>query len=125
MTIADAIRRVDISRKGNAYSDGDKIEWLSTIDGIIKREIVDTHHGGHHIHFHGYDRDTDVDTELIAVEPYTDLYLYYLEAQIDMHDGETVKYSNDMVRFNNAYQQYTNWYNRKHMSNAPHFMRWW
>jgi uncharacterized OB-fold protein len=41
MTIMEAIHAID-SLKPNSYSESDKIRWLSTLDGLIKIEIIDT-----------------------------------------------------------------------------------
>lgn len=42
MTIIEAIQAVD-SLKPNNYSELEKIQWLSELDGTIKAEIIDTH----------------------------------------------------------------------------------
>ena len=53
MKIIEAIQKVD-ALKPNNYSQEDKIKWLSTLDGVIKREIIDTHEGASDIVFNGY-----------------------------------------------------------------------
>lgn len=45
MTIIEAIQKTD-ELKPNGYTQSQKIEWLSKLDGIIKRGIIDTHEGG-------------------------------------------------------------------------------
>ena len=47
MTILEAINRVDTT-KPNSYTQPEKVDWLSTLDGIIKKELIDTHVGGEH-----------------------------------------------------------------------------
>ena len=44
MTLIEAINRID-NLKQNGYSREEKIGWLSTLDGIIKEQIIDTHEG--------------------------------------------------------------------------------
>lgn len=44
MTINEVIQAVD-SLKPNSYSELEKIQWLSELDGTIKAEIIDTHEG--------------------------------------------------------------------------------
>lgn len=44
MTIIEAINIIDVL-KPNTYSQSDKIGWLSTLDGLIKKKIIDTHEG--------------------------------------------------------------------------------
>lgn len=113
MTIQEAIAQIDIL-KPNGYSDGDKIRWLSTLDGIVKTEIIDTHTGGGG-KFEGYNEDVDPATVLLVPAPYSDVYLRYLEAQIDYANGEYAKYNNTVAAYNSAYSAFERYYNRTHM----------
>ena len=114
MTIIEAINRID-NLKPNSYTQPDKVRWLSILDGIIKTEIIDTHEGSDNVVFNGYEADTDVGTVLLASAPYDDVYVKWLEAQIDYANGETDKYENSMVMYNTAYSAFERYYNRTHM----------
>lgn len=114
MTLIEAINRVD-ALKPNAYTQSEKIEWLSTLDGMVKIFVIDTHEGGEDIVFNGYDDETPLDTELLVKAPYEDIYIAWLESKIDYHNGEYVKYNNSITRYNDIYQGYANDYNRTHM----------
>lgn len=114
MTIIEAINRID-SLKPNNYTQDDKIAWLSTLDGIIKTEIIDTHEGSESVNFKGYDVDTALDTVMLVPAPYDDIYLRWLEAQIDYTNGETQRYENSMIAYNTAYATFQRYYNRTHM----------
>lgn len=114
MTISEAISRTD-NVKPNAYDETTKILWLSELDGMIKTEIIDTHHDGETVPFNGYDVDTDVTTKLLVPAPYDVLYLCYLEMKIDYSNSEYNKYNNSTVMFNAAYSAFENYYNREHM----------
>lgn len=114
MTILEAISRVD-AVKPNSYSQTEKIAWLSRIDATIKNEIIDTHEGAENITFNGYDNDTDTNTELLVPAPYDEVYIRYLEMQIDYANNEYGKYNNSMVMYNAAYSAYEKYYNRTHM----------
>ena len=111
MTILDVIHRIDVL-KPNAYSQSEKIRWLSELDGMIKKEIIDTHEGGEQIAFNGYGEDTDLTTPLLIEHPYDRIYLPWLQAQIDYFNGENGKYQNSMAMFNEAYASYERYYNR-------------
>ena len=50
MTIIEAIHRIN-TVKPNSYDQALKIKWLSTLDGIIKKEIIDTHEGAENVVF--------------------------------------------------------------------------
>ena len=120
MTIIEPINKID-NFKPNSYTQQDKVRWLSILDGIIKVEIIDTHEGGEGVAFNGYEADTDVRTVLLVPAPYDDVYVKWLEAQIDYANGETAKYNNSMVMFNAAYSAFERYYNRTHIPKGKSF----
>ena len=115
MTIIEAINKID-SLKPNSYHQDEKVAWLSKLDGIIKEKVIDTHEGGEDIVFNGYNEDTNTATELLVPYPYDDMYVRWLEAQVDYANGEVGKYNNSMTMYNAAYTEYANYYNRQHMA---------
>ena len=114
MTILEAINRVDTT-KPNSYTQTEKVDWLSTLDGIIKKEIIDTHEGGENIVFEGYTPDTSLDTVLLVPAPYDDIYIRWLESRIDYANGEYGKYNNSATAYNTAFEVYSHYYNRTNM----------
>jgi hypothetical protein len=120
MTIIEAITRSD-ALKPNVYSQEEKIKWLSTLDGNIKSEIIDTHEGGESVEFNGYDTETDVNTVLIVPAPYDEVYIHWIGAKIDYNNAETKKYNNSMMTFNTAYSDFSKYYNRTHMPKGKKF----
>lgn len=114
MKIIEAINRID-SLKHNTYSRNDKIAWLSRLDAMVKRLIIDTHEGWEEVTFAGYDDKTDLNTDLLVPAPFDEVYLRWMEAQIDYHNGEYDKYNNAIKMFQTAYDGYANYYNRNNM----------
>ena len=114
MTIREAINRID-SLKHNVYSTNDKIAWLNRLDSMVKSLIIDVHEGAGYIGFYGYDEETDMDTELIVPAPFDEVYLRWMEAQIDYHNGEYDKYNNAIIMYQTAFDGYANYYRRNHM----------
>ena len=114
MTINEAIYRID-SIKPNGYAMPEKIKWLSTLDGIIKASIIDTHEGSENVTFNGYDENSSLTTTLLVPAPYDDIYLRWLEAQIDYANNEYDKYNNSITLYNATYSNYERFYNRNHM----------
>ena len=114
MKLIEAITQID-SLKHNTYSQEDKIQWLSRLDAIVKKLIVDTHEGGENVTFDGYDNSTDLHAELLVPAPFDEIYLRWLEMQIDYTNGEYDKYNNSAEMYNTAWQAYANYYNRNHM----------
>ena len=113
MKISEAINQLD-ELKHNTYTQSNKVQWLSRLDAMVKKQIIDTHEGEEVI-FNGYDDSTDMNTELLIPAPYDEVYLRWMEAQIDYHNGEYGKYNNSMELFNTSYNAYQNEYNRTHM----------
>ena len=116
MKIMEAIDRLD-SLKHNTYSNADKVAWLSRLDHIVKTEIIDTHEDGEYIIFDGY-TESDMDEELLVPAPFDEVYLRYLEAQIDYYNGEIGRYNNSIAMFQSAYDAYARHYNRQHLPNG-------
>lgn len=112
MTIEEAIMLTDRMAPGNQFSEEMKIRWLSELDGKIKNEIIDTHEGGQDIPFEGYSEDTPRDKELLANEPYSEMYAPYLLSKIDFYQDEPSKYNNHITMFNTVYSAYADEYNR-------------
>ena len=115
MKAGEAIALVD-KLKPNKFSAEEKYRWLTDIDGMIVRELIETHEyspleGG----FAGYSPDTDAETELLVPAPYDILYRWYLESQIDLGNMEIGKYNNTKSLFNSAYLTFTDYWNRTHM----------
>lgn len=114
MTIIEAINRID-SLKPNSYSTEDKIAWLSIVDGEVKENIINTHEGSDKVTFNGYTENTPLDTVLLVPAPYDDIYIKWLEAQIDYANGETKRFNNSIIMYNTAYSAFSRYYNRNHM----------
>ena len=111
MTLMEALHRID-TIKPNTHSQSEKIKWLSTLDGIIKTEVIDTHKGAEDLAFNGYEDDTDLTTNLLVPAPYDEIYLFWLESKIDYWNGEIGKYNNSIAMYNEAYSTFVKYYNR-------------
>lgn len=114
MTIAEAISKVD-ALKPNTYDFKDKVEWLSALDSRVKSKIIDAHHSNEPVFFYGYDSENDKEMELLVPAPYDEIYLRWLEAQIDYYNSDDDRYNNAIILFNNAYEDFKKYYTRTHM----------
>lgn len=113
MTIAEAISLVD-KLKPNQYTEVMKKNWLSKLDGLVFREVFQTHEDNPLESFEGYE-EAGMETELLIPYPYDeDIYNYFLQASIDKENGETAKYNQSITLYNNAFLTFQNWYNRTH-----------
>ena len=113
MTIIEAINRAN-ALMHNTYNQTDKVEWLSRLDSMAKRQIIDNHEGSENVIFNGYTTETPMDTVLLVPAPYDEVYLRWIEAQIHYHNGEYDKYNNAIIMFNTAFEAYAAYYNQNH-----------
>ncbi len=122
MTIREAIELVD-RMKPNQYDEAEKVAWLSELDAMIDRDILQTHEDAPE-EFTGYPLLVDLETALLAPERYAQIYRWYLEMKIDDANAELVKYNNSATKFNTYYEALGNDYNRHHMplAGATHFI---
>jgi len=120
MTIIEAINRVD-AVKPNGFHLDEKICWLSRLDGIVKSELHDVHMNDIQTVFEGYDGKS-LTKELFVPHPYDEVYLRYLESQIDYASGEYEKYNNSILLFNAAWEAYQKFYHRTHRPRAKDFV---
>lgn len=120
MTIMEAIYRAD-AQKPNVYPQEEKIRWLSALDGLVKKEIIDTHEGGEDVVFKGYDNLSDLNTELLIPAPYDEVYIHWIEMHVDYANAEFGKYNNSTAMYNTAYSNFEKYYNRTHMPISKNF----
>lgn len=112
MKLFEAIARID-KLKHNNYSKEEKLRWLSTLDGLVKALILDTHAGCKATPFLPYNTATPDDTLLLVPAPYDELYLWWLAAQIDYYNGEMTAYNNSIALFNTGYSVFADAYHRQ------------
>jgi len=113
--ISEAIAEVD-NLKPNMYGTKDKIKWLSRLDARIYQEIVQTHErneGEEDITFTPY-TENDTDKELLVAQPYDEIYVHWLEAQIDYSNMEYDSFNNSNAMFEAVFAQFRNAHNRCH-----------
>ena len=114
MKIIQAINKLD-ALIFNTYTYEDKVDWLSRLDTMVKKQIIDNYESDEDIIFSGYTSETPQDTTLLVPAPYDEMYLRWLEAQIAYHNGEYDKYNNAIIMFNTSFDAYAAFYNRNHM----------
>lgn len=116
MTIQDALLQID-EVKPNQLEKRQKIAMLSEVDGRIYHDIMLIHarDGGVPDTCPHYDMETDERTNLLCPDPYSAMYRWYMEAQIDLINQELDKYQNSQMQFNAAWGDYARKYKREHM----------
>lgn len=101
--------------KPHAYEASEVVAWLSTVEGRVYAELIQTHANDDLIVFAGYTAETPDSTLLIAPEPYDELYLYYLMMQVDLHNMELDKYNNSLTLYKEAWNAFARFWNRTYL----------
>lgn len=107
MTARELLTTIDQMRP-NAFTDGEKLQFLNTIEGRIYTEILNRAEGND-LTFVPF-REGEEEKELIVKIPYTDIYIYYMAAMIDFYNGDSSRYNDTMVLFNNVWDEYAAYY---------------
>lgn len=118
VTIREAIGRADELRP-NTLSPQTKMLWLRQLDAVLRRSVVvlhepDSAEEADGLPAPGADLAADCEAELLAGEPDTALYLYWLMAQADLAEGEITRYANNMQLYNAALADFTAHYKASH-----------
>ena len=119
MTAEQAIARADRLRP-NVFSTSDKLLWLAGLDEKIRREILS-----------GYEQPEDSgglredgERPLLVAAPYDELYIHYLNAQMDYANGEFDRFNNANAMFEAVYSAFRNAYNASH-THLQHGKKYW
>lgn len=116
MTLNEIITMVG-ELKPNQFEDNVLIGWLNAVEGKLITEVFSMREEDERIaalNYKKYDEKTDMDTELLVQDPYTDLYKYYLFSMIDFTNEEMDRYTNSMLMFNTSWQEFVNYWYRTH-----------
>lgn len=111
MKIRELFANIDQMRP-NAFTDREKLYFLNTIEGRIYKEILQKAEGDDSV-FQVF-QEGEEERELIVPIPYTDIYLYYLAAMIDFYNGDSSRYNDTMVLYNQAWEDFAAYYRQTH-----------
>lgn len=112
MTAQEAILWID-EKKHNIYTREDKLLWLEQVEQMVSQLASRFGEAG--------EETSEGDPVLRIPAPYDQLYLRWLEAQIDYTNQEYLKYNNAMSVFNTLWSDYANWYCRSHLAAERRF----
>lgn len=108
MTPNKAIERVN-SVSTDAYSDENKLQWISELDGMVRRLVHQEAEA------EPYNYPKDLDTELLVPAPFDGIYELYIMSKIDFHNQEWGKYNNTATAFHSLFDDYKKAYIRENM----------
>lgn len=111
MTPNKAIERVN-SVSPDAYSDENKLQWISELDGMVRRLVYQTQEAA------PYRYPEDMDTELLVPAPFDGVYELYIMSKVDFHNQEWGKYNNSATVFHSLFDDFKKAYIRENMPKA-------
>lgn len=128
MKVREILAEIDLIRP-NAYTDGEKIALLNTIEGRVYTDIYQKAED-----FEGEFEpftEGEEERELSVPVPFTDLYLYYIASRIDYFNGDVGRYNDSIVLYNDAWDMFAAYYRENHKPKQtnlhgmiPHGWRW-
>ena len=110
MTIGDIIKKAGQRRRGCDMSVCEYIAHLNTLESDIYANIISCHEGAPELKTYTGEEDT-----LLVPDMYADLYTFYLLARIDLDNGDTVGYTNNMILYNGLMSEFSRYYTRNRM----------
>lgn len=113
MIIKDLFDAVD-QLKPNQYTYPQKLIWVKALDGMIwnKIKLYEGELSDREPDPDAYTEDQMETTELLLTDPYTEIYTWYIFAMIDVNNGETMRYENDIAMYNTLLNDFTAAYTR-------------
>lgn len=114
MKVNEAIERVN-ELKENAYDDSVIKNFIEDCDKRIYKEVIETHEQKENIQPYETRYPLDGEVHLLAEDAYAMLYVHYAICQIDIHNGEYDRYTNNMIIYNSLLSDFKSYYNRTHM----------
>ena len=112
-TLQQALTRIDAICP-NAWDETAKLLWLNECESMIQTRILGTAPE----QCITYNTDTDRSTKLLVPAPFDRLYVYYVIAMCDYAAHETAHYTDSMMLFNAALDEYAKWYQRTNGATA-------
>ncbi|MBQ7160601.1 MAG: hypothetical protein IJR90_02725 [Clostridia bacterium] len=111
LTANDVIFRAD-EYKPNPYPAREKIETLCGLEDRISSELIASHYDPA-----ARQRELTPDGDggaALLIQDRPLLYFYRLICEIDLRNGDLVRYANDSALFNSEWESFRNEYNRTH-----------
>lgn len=130
MTVAGLIEQFNAERP-NQVDDDVKVYWLRKCEQMLINEVLKSHEHdlededrielsvagstlkiGTMGSFEEHIDKFDMDSNLIASEPYDDLYIHYLDQRLALNNNDTKRFNVAATMYNNALLTFQQYFNR-------------
>lgn len=122
MTLMELILKVDKLAPNDIEYDI-KRSWVYSVYWQVIREIFEDSEGSKDLSEYESNAESNgavkylkIGTDLLVDEPYDELYVHYMMAQINLSYDETDKYNKYMILYRDAFDEFAKSYRRKHRS---------
>ena len=88
-----------------------KLKWLADFEQKVYNEIYKTHEDCPE----EFAIPSDEEDELLIDAPYDEVYVKYLRMRIDEANNDSARFVNARIIYNEAYNEFSAYYNRNHM----------
>ena len=105
MKVKDVLDQVN-TLKPHPYSAETLVQWLSECEGMAQTRVMLQSP----VELVQYSWPESQEWELLVDPPHDKLYVSYLLAMIDYHNGEYGKYQNSMAMFNAQFSEFSRWF---------------
>lgn len=115
MKVLEAIYEAD-ALNPNTYPVQQKVRWLSRLDLRVQCEVIGTHEDGVEP-YTGYERgdiNSELDRELLVGEPFCEMYVHWLTAQIAYCNREIAGFNAANAMFEAVYGDFRRQYHAAH-----------
>lgn len=100
--------------KPNTVDDEDKFGWINDVEAQVYEKVY-SRAADTTFTYSAKAWDTDQAAALLIPYPYSEMYMYYLFAKIDLMNGEIGSYNNNMTLFKDGLDEFAAYYRRNHL----------
>lgn len=115
MLVCEAIKEAD-RLKPNAFPTEDKLRWLERLERRVCNEIL-AHYKTPTPEVQPFGPE-DMERELLVPEPYEEIYIHWLCAQMDYFEREPDSFNASNGMFEAVWVSFRNWYNYNNNANT-------
>lgn len=110
MTVNQVLTTLD-ELTPNTFSTERKLQWLAALEGQLYEQVITRHEGT------AADAPGPLlpETVLLVEDPYSELYVLYLQAKVAQANSETERFNDAAAAYDSALRNYCNALRRAHM----------
>lgn len=122
VTIQSIIDTVRETMSATDFSTHQLIRWIAEAEAAVVDNVLSRYEDFDEKKINiSYDENTDTVTELLAPQPYSRIYEFYVKANINYSRDELERYQNDLAQYKGAMDDFWVFYNQRHKPQSVRF----